>query len=111
MKKVDILGTEYTILHDVLPESMPSDADGCMDCSTKIIKIAKQEITRNSLQDMGEYTKKILRHEIIHAFFYESGLWNCSGSSDEWGMDETITDWIAIQSPKLFKAFKDADAL
>lgn len=28
-----------------------------------------------------------------------------------WGMDETITDWIAIQSPKLFRTFKEADCL
>lgn len=109
--KVNILGTEYTILFDIPEEEMPSDADGCMDCSTKTIKVAKLEVSRDSVQDLGEYTKKILRHEIVHAFFFESGLWNCSGSSDAWAMDETITDWIAIQSPKLFKAFKDADAL
>lgn len=109
--KVNVLGTEYTILFDVPLEDMPSEADGCMDCSTKTIKVVKLEITKDSLQDMDEYIKKILRHEIIHAFFYESGLWNCSGSSDEWAMDETITDWIAIQSPKMFQAFKEADAL
>ena len=109
--KVNILGTEYTILFDIPMEDMPSDADGCMDCSTKTIKIAKLETTKESLQNMEAYKKKILRHEIIHAFFYESGLWNCSGSSEEWAMDETITDWIAIQSPKLFEAFKAADCL
>lgn len=49
--------------------------------------------------------------EIIHAFLYESGMWNNSGSTNCWGMDETITDWIAIQSPKLFRTFKEADCL
>lgn len=42
---------------------------------------------------------------------YESGLWENSGTADAWGQDETITDWIAIQAPKLFKAFQEACAL
>ena len=81
------------------------------DQSTHIIKIAKLESDRNSVMDLDSYRKKVLRHEIIHAFLYESGMWNCSGSTDCWGMDETITDWIAIQSPKLFHVFKEADCL
>lgn len=108
---VSILGTEYTIIFDVDEELMPEDADGCMDQSVHQIKIAKFKSERNSLQNLEEYKKKVLRHEIIHAFLYESGLWNNSGYSCSWGQDETITDWIAIQSPKLFKAFKEADAL
>ena len=109
--KVNILGTEYTILFEVPPEDMPSDADGCMDCTTKTIKLARIDPDGDTVKDLAAYRRKILRHEIVHAFFYESGLWNCSGSSDAWAMDETITDWIAIQSPKLFQAFKEADCL
>lgn len=111
MKTVNILGTRYKIIFDVANEEMPEDADGCMDQSTHIIKIAKLESDRNSVMDLDSYRKKVLRHEIIHAFLYESGMWNCSGSTDCWGMDETITDWIAIQSPKLFHVFKEADCL
>ena len=111
MKTVNILGTEYNIIFDAHDEKMPEGADGCMDQSIHTIKIAKMESDRNSLLDLDAYRKKVLRHEIIHAFLYESGMWNNSGSTDCWGMDETITDWIAIQSPKLFKAFKEADCL
>lgn len=110
-KTVDILGTLYTIHFDVPDEKMPEGADGCMDQSIHTINIAKFESDRNSLMDLNAYRKKVLRHEIIHAFFYESGLWNNSGYSATWGQDEAITDWIAIQSPKLFKAFKEADCL
>lgn len=111
MKTVNILGTEYKIIFDVPDEEMPEDADGCMDQSIQTIKIAEIESDRNTIQDMDSYRKKVLRHEIVHAFLYESGMWNNSGSTNCWGMDETITDWIAIQSPKLFQAFKEADCL
>lgn len=111
MKTVNILGTEYKIIFDVPDEEMPEDADGCMDQSIQTIKIAEFESDRNTIQDMDSYRKKVLRHEIVHAFLYESGMWNNSGSTNCWGMDETSTDWIAIQSPKLFQAFKEADCL
>lgn len=111
MKTVNILGTEYKIIFDVPDEEMPEDADGCMNQSIQTIKIAEFESDRNTIQDMDSYRKKVLRHEIVHAFLYESGMWNNSGSTNCWGMDETITDWIAIQSPKLFQAFKEADCL
>ena len=76
------------------------------------IRIAEFESDRNSMSWIWIHTeRKVLRHEIIHAFLYESGMWNNSGSTNCWGMDETITDWIAIQSPKLFRAFKEADCL
>ena len=111
MKKVNILGTEYTILFDVPDEDMPENSNGCMDQSIQTIKIAKFESDRDSLKDLDQFKKKVLRHEIVHAFLYESGIWNNSGSSDCWGMDETIADWFAIQSPKIFRAFKEADCL
>lgn len=111
ISKVHILGTEYTIKFDVPDAELPENADGYMDFSIKTIGIAQFEKGRNSIKDLDSYIKKVLRHEIIHAFLYESGMWNNSGSTDAWGQDETITDWIAIQSPKLFKAFEEADCL
>lgn len=110
-KTVEILGTLYTIRFDVPDEKLPKGADGCMDQSVHQIKIAKFESDRDSLMDIDEYRKQVLRHEIVHAFLYESGLWTNSGISEAWGRDETITDWIAIQSPKIFKAFKEAGCL
>lgn len=109
--KIDILGTEYTILFDCDEEILPEGADGCMDQSTKQIKIGKLEADRSTVQNIKAYRDNVLRHEIIHAFLYESGLWANSGSSEAWGQDETITDWIAIQFPKILKAFVEADCL
>ena len=109
--RISILGTEYTVLFDVPEEEMPENSDGCMDQSIKAIKIAKFEPSRDSLKNLDEYKNKVLRHEVIHAFLYESGLWNNSGSSEAWGQDETITDWFAIQFPKILEVFRELDCL
>lgn len=111
MQKVNVLGTEYEIIIDAPEEMLPPDSDGAMDHSTKRIVVAKLIPSERSIKNLDAYRKKVLRHEIIHAFLYESGMWNNSGTAEAWGMDETITDWIAIQAPKLFKAFQDADCL
>lgn len=110
-RMIYILGTLYTIHIGVPSEEMPDGADGCMDQSIHAIKVAEFERSKNSLQDMDSYMKKVLRHEIIHAFLYESGMWNNSGSSECWGMDEEITDWLAIQSPKIFRVFEEVGCL
>ena len=77
--KVNVLGTEYEIIIDAPEEIMPEDADGAMDQTMKRIVVAKIEPRRNSVRNLDEYRKKVLRHEIIHAFMYESGVWNNSG--------------------------------
>lgn len=77
---IDILGTQYEIQFDVPANEMPEEADGCIDVTTHTIKIAMLEPDRDSVQDMNAYGRKVLRHEITHAFFYESGIWNCSST-------------------------------
>lgn len=59
-----------------------------------------------------EYFKKTLRHEIIHAFLNESGLQeSSSGLEVAWAKNEEMVDWMAIQMPKIYKAFCDADSV
>ncbi len=109
LNRVEILGTAYEISE--LTPQMPSFeiADGLCERFSKRIYIKKQfkkeQEEIESLYD--EYYKKTLRHEIIHAFLYESGL----AENSEWGMDETLIDWIAIQFPKLTQAFRKVDAI
>ena len=57
-------------------------------------------------QSMPKYKNSVKRHELIHAFLYESGLDACS-----WANNEEMVDWIAIQFPKLFKAFQEVGCL
>ena len=110
-KKVNILGSEYTIKYDVPYEQMPEGSDGIMDYSIKTIKIAELVQEKDSVRDLQLYMKQVVRHEIIHAFLYESGLWSNSNSSDCWALNEEMVDWFAKQFPKLAAAFREVDAL
>lgn len=55
--------------------------------------------------------RKQLRHEIIHAFLAESGLQSNYEHYKQFGHEETIVDWFAIQFPKMIKAFESVNAI
>lgn len=111
MKTVNILGTEYRVIRgstDKYPKLQ--NADGYCDHSIKeivVLDCSKYEDDINRIKDLESYEKKVARHEVIHAFFYESGLWVNSFSVDDWATNEEMTDWFAIQSPKIFKVFQE----
>jgi hypothetical protein len=98
--EADILGTKYTIVF--VPENK-QDYDGICDTSIKQITVVEiaSDGTDRVKKNLDYVKNKILRHEIIHAFIYESGL-DSGNALDE----EQIVDWIAVQSPKLFEIFR-----
>lgn len=108
-KIVHILGTEYKIL--IIEEDdyrFNREADGWCDTQAKEILLFNFKQDPDSVKDLVAYQKKVLRHEIVHAFLYESGLWQNSYGSKCWAQNEEMVDWIAIQEPKINKAFKEA---
>lgn len=108
---VNILGTKYRIEQHAEEDSKLNSIDGYMDYSIKLIVVGTFEESNNSISSLENYTKKVLRHEITHAFLYESGLWDNSHEVNAWGKDEEITDWIAIQFPKMVEVMKELDIL
>ena len=108
MKKINVLGTEYTLKESDASQDIKLDGRaGYTDTSIKECVVDSMNIvTPTSKANLPEFKKSVIRHELIHAFLYESGLDACS-----WAKDEEMIDWIAIQFPKLLKAFKEADAL
>jgi len=105
--KVNVLGTEYDFDGASHREDVRlCDNDGYVDFTTKTIRFENNlnGNNPNSIANIPEYENKIKRHEITHAFFYESGL-------DSYAHNELLVDWIAIQFPKMLKAFKKAGAL
>lgn len=56
------------------------------------------------------YQRKVVRHEIVHAYLEESGL-SANFEMKPLGIPETIVDWVAIQAPKMFKTFKELNVL
>lgn len=106
MKKVKVLGTKYKIIEE---EFSDKDFDGYCDYTSKEIHIRNDNV--NGVGDFEYLMKKQLRHEIIHAFLSESGLQANFEHYKQFGHEETIVDWLAIQFPKIRKAFKEADCL
>ena len=104
-KTVDVLGTAYTIhLASEKEDEALKNLNGYCLCLQKHIVIDDKpnSATKDSI------TKRTIRHELLHAFFYESGLDN----EAPWASyEEQLVDWIALQFPKLLKAFQDAEAL
>lgn len=101
--KVNILGTEYTVVMAERHEDPTLDrCDGYCDKTSKKIVVANKD-PKCDLDDFEAYQRQCLRHEIIHAFLFESGLHG--NFSHETGHDETYVDWIAVQYPKMKKAF------
>ena len=112
MKKINILGTEYTVERRKADQDKKlGEYDGYCDTSIKLIVVEDFEPDDFSRADLGDYGRVVLRHEIIHAFMYESGLDGSSCSTNSWATNEEMIDWIAIQGPKLFKAFQESGCL
>lgn len=112
--KVNVLGTDYEIsIKTEEQDSMLHNLYGYCDVSTKKIVILDYSVFKDdkSMGDLKELHRQTLRHELIHAFLYESGLRGSSHNCECWAINEEMVDWIAIQFPKLMKTFKEVDCL
>lgn len=102
--KVNVLGTVYRIKY------VPSldGRGGETDFYTKEIRISEQEDVPAEFKtdNLKEMQKCVLRHELIHAFLYESGLDMSSAAHDAWAVNEEMIDWMAIQMPKIMAAYE-----
>lgn len=105
---VNILGAEWTIEYRNA-EGGPNLAGGYADPSINLIVISNRS-NRDDVADFAEIQKRYLRHEIIHAFLYESGL-GANYEHQSYGHEETMVDWIAIQFPKMMEVFKEVGCL
>lgn len=110
-KVINVLGTQYEIREATEDEEpVLKDAEGICDESVKLIIIDSMIPDPSSiieLRNLNQHKMKVLRHEIIHAFLFESGLAECS----PFAKNEEMVDWIAKQFPKLLKAFRDSGCI
>ena len=105
--QVNVLGTIYSIRKSNKLEDLNLDRnDGYCDFSIKEIVIDTFQDSPGSMKDLNEYEKQVIRHELIHAFLFESGLDSCT-----WAKNEEIVDWMSLQFPKLQKVFEQVNAL
>lgn len=112
--EINILGTNYKI-HFKNEEEEPRLKRnwGFTDLYTKEICIATdcEKETEETCKNLVEFKHKVMRHEILHAFLYESGMRECSNSTEAWVQNEEMVDWFAIQIPKIVKIYKELNIL
>lgn len=87
---VTILGVKYKIIY----EELSSDRDGYCNCIKKEIHVDPR--------GSKAYVRDVLRHEIMHVFFYESGI-------EKYFRDEELCSWLAIQFDKLVKVIQEVE--
>ena len=114
IKKLHILGEPYDVCLCDKGEAdhcMGNDETGAIDYYAKQIFLRDMQENAQLEENPSEVISRpdvlqniVLRHEIVHSFFFESGNYY------NYGQDERLVDWIAIMAPKLIRAFYSADA-
>lgn len=117
---VNILGAKYTVEIKKYNDDEAfkrSGIDGYCDSWQKKIVVCDM-VTMPTFADEPKETcekaqKETLRHEIVHAFFNESGLGDSSirYSDRGWAKNEEMVDWIAFQGVKIYKAWESVGAV
>ena len=103
---VRILGTVYTIR--VVPANDErlsyQEASGTCEAYSKelYVKDFTAENDPKQYKCIDEYCKKVLRHEIVHAVFFEAGL-------SKYFEDEELTETLAHLAPKMVEVMEAID--
>ena len=118
-KSIVILGTEYAFEvreYEEDPCFGNDGIDGYHDGPAKLIVVCDLNThpgySKESASHREEMQKEIVRHEIVHAFLYGSGLSVSSGKINVgWAVNEEMVDWFAMQGQKIYKAWQEAGCL
>ena len=117
---VNILGTKYTVEIKKYNDDEAferSSIDGYCDSWQKKIVVCDMatmpNFTNETKATCDEAQKETLRHEIVHAFFDESGLGDSAirYSDRAWSKNEEMVDWWALQGMKVYKAWESVGAV
>lgn len=115
ISKLIILGAVWCVLR--LPQDedpILQEVDGYCDWTLRKIVVCwgnPENNDTNCVANLAAYRKKVLRHEIVHAFLMESGLMENSLESKAWAQNEEMVDWFAAMGERIHAAWKEADAL
>lgn len=114
-RDITILGTIYKLrlvtANNEKNYPLLEDANGYMDPTIKEIVVRIGFDEDDDIQNPDDLIRKNIRHEVIHAFLYESGLDCDSCRVNSWATSEEMVDYFAIQFPKIVKVLTELDAL
>lgn len=119
MQTVNILGSVYTIAVKSYGEDEAFERRGiegyCNGAAKQIVVCDMATCAGWEHESPGTVImtqKRILRHEIVHAFLHESGLAGNTLTLDGgWAANEEMVDWIALQGLKLHAAWEQTGCL
>ena len=103
-REITILGELWTVkICKQSEDQYLRTCDGYTDKTLRTICILAEDrdLTGETVSDFKAYMNKVLRHEVIHAFLFESGLDGYACEETETGHPEMLIDWFAIQYPKI----------
>lgn len=107
-RTINVLGTDIRVLfREEKQDPKLEELGGYFDHSESLIVVKIPEKDTMTIGNLENHQKKVLRHEIIHAFLYESGLDWSAAPTDCWATNEEMVDWMAIQMPKIMKIFRE----
>ena len=107
---INILGRRWRI-----EERKESEDDrlqgssGYTDWTTRLIVINAD--IDGDLGDLEAFRRKVLRHEIVHAYLLECGLHECSNTGIPWADNEEMVDWIAHKGQQIYTTWLEAGAI
>ena len=102
---VMILGAVWTVRSATEAEDPRLEGvNGFTDWTTRTICLEKN--IHGNLGSMETYMNKVIRHEVVHAFMFESGLGD-SFEHKDYGQEETIVDWFAFQMGNIVNVTMD----
>lgn len=116
---IQILGADYTIEYRSYFEDPVFEREGVSGyCSNRqhhiVIGLIRTfpNFEEESCEVLMSVERETLRHEIIHAFLYESGLDDSANAiNTSWAKNEEMIDWFALQGPKIFSVWSEIDIL
>lgn len=115
MDEVIVLGTPYMIIVKGIEEDDAlKKCWGYCDCTSKeiIVTCLDDAMKVDSIGTRPkEILKKTVRHEIVHAFLWESGLYSNTNNFEQWACNEEMIDWIAMQGVKIMRAWAEVDVI
>lgn len=110
--ELNILGNTWRVVgRNEKEDTRLENCSGLTDVSSRTIVLSDVDPDEYTISNPQSDLQRTLRHEIIHAFMYESGLWVNSTQAENWAMNEEMVDWFAIQLPKIDEACTRAGAM
>lgn len=103
-KEINVLGQQYKIYFENYGKYDELECDGYTIWDLKEIHVCNTNCPL--------YDKKTMRHEVIHAFLFQSGFFGLQNPKIKGDLhDEMMVDWMSLQFPKLYEIFKELDVL